>query len=322
MKKINIFFGGVVAVILTAMVAWFFAHRNSFAVLNPEGNIGVQQRDLFFFACLLSLVVLVPVYTLLFFTAWRYRSSNKKATYKPKWTHSRLLETVWWGIPGILIVILAIITFKTSHDLDPYKPLSSNKKPITIQAIALEWKWLFIYEDYNIATVNYLEIPEKTPINFKITADAPMNSFWIPKLGGQVYAMKGMETKLHLIADKTGTYTGNSANLSGEGFAGMKFRVRSSTEKQFHDWVARAQKTSNTLTYDTYDGLAKPSTNHEETIYATVDSKLYSTILHKYMPHSSGQKTEKSKKYHSDNHTKIDHSHTEAQHNTHEGMHH
>lgn len=310
MGKINRFFAGVVAVVLTAMLTWVFANRSSLAVLNPEGQIGSQQRDLLLFACLLSLVVVIPVYGLLFFTAWRYRSSNKKATYKPKWAHNRALEITWWGIPCILIVILAVVTVKSSHDLDPYKPLSSEKKPVTVQVVALEWKWLFIYEDYNIASVNHLEIPEKTPINFKITADAPMNSFWIPKLGGQVYAMKGMETKLHLIADQTGTYSGSSANLSGEGFAGMKFDVRSSTTAQFNDWVARAKKTPDALTSNIYDELAKPSTNHKTKVYASVDSKLYSTILHKYMPHSYETKPE-SDTYNSDTHT-----------NTHEGMHH
>jgi cytochrome o ubiquinol oxidase subunit II len=267
----------LVAVVLLVM------YRSHFAVLNPEGTIADQQRDLLIFASLLSLIVVIPVFFLIFFIAWKYRAGNKKAKYSPEWDHSHKLEFIWWGIPVILIVILAGITWKSSHDLDPYKPLASDKKPVTIQAVALEWKWLFIYPEQNIATVNYVEFPEKTPINFQITADAPMNSFWIPKLGGQVYAMAGMQTKLHLMANTEGLYDGSSANISGEGFAGMRFKARSSSEQNFKQWVDDVQHSPNTLTAAEYQKLAKQSKNNPQALYASYEPGLYDSIIMKYM---------------------------------------
>jgi cytochrome o ubiquinol oxidase subunit 2 len=269
--------------IVAILVVLLFNHHGSIAVLSPEGKIAGHQRDLLVFATGLSLLVIIPVFTLAFYIAWKYHEDNKKSKYQPKWDHNHSLEFVWWTIPIILIIILAIVTWKSSHDLDPYKPIESHKKPLTVQVVALEWKWLFIYPEQNIATVNYLEIPEKTPINFQITADAPMNSFWIPKLGGQVYAMAGMQTKLHLMADKTGTYNGASANLSGEGFSGMKFIVKSSTEGDFGTWVNNARHSKETLSKDAYTTLAKPSKNNAKQYYSSVDPALYDTVMKKYM---------------------------------------
>jgi cytochrome o ubiquinol oxidase subunit 2 len=283
MGKVHTFFATLLAVIITAMVTWLFLNRSDISVLNPEGTIAKQQADLLFFALLLSLVVVVPVFILVFYIARKYREGNKKSKYSPNWSHNKTLEFVWWGIPITLIAVLGVITWKSSHDLDPYKPLASDKKPITIQVVALEWKWLFLYPEQNIATVNYVEFPEKTPVNFEITADAPMNSFWIPKLGGQVYAMAGMQTKLHLEANKPGVYQGSSSNLSGEGFAGMKFTVRSSTESNFEGWVKSIQKSPDTLSLNAYNKLAQKSKNNPEAFYASYDTGLFDGIIQKYM---------------------------------------
>jgi len=281
-RKSKLFAAIFITAILAAVIL-LVMYRSHFVVLNPEGTIADKQRDLLVFASLLSLIVVIPVFFLVFFIALKYRAGNKKATYAPHWDHNHKLEFIWWGIPIILILILAVITWKSSHDLDPYKPLASNKKPVTIQVVALEWKWLFIYPEQNIATVNYVEFPEKTPINFQITADAPMNSFWIPKLGGQVYAMAGMETKLHLMANTEGLYDGSSANISGEGFAGMRFKARSSSEQNFKQWVDDVQHSPDKLTAAEYQKLAKQSKNNPQALYASYEPGLYDTIMMKYM---------------------------------------
>lgn len=293
-RKYKLFILAILAVAAVLLVL-LFMNRSNFAVLNPEGTIASQQRDLLVFASALSLIVIVPVFFLIFFIAWKYRDSNTKAKYSPNWDHDHKLEFIWWAIPIVLIVILAIVTWVSSHNLDPYKPLASNKKPVTIQVVALEWKWLFIYPEQKIATVNYVEFPEKTPVNFQITADAPMNSFWIPKLGGQVYAMAGMQTKLHLMADREGVYDGSSSNISGEGFAGMRFKARSSSQANFERWVENVQHSPNKLSTSEYKKLAKQSKNHPQTLYASFESGLYDTVMMKYMKPKPEEKTNQPK---------------------------
>lgn len=259
------------------------------AVLNPKGTIASQQRDLIFFALALSAIIVIPVYVLTFFIAWKYRASNKKATYQPKLDGNRKLEFAWWAIPCVIITILGVVTWKSSHTLDPYRPLKSSTKPIPVQVIALQWKWLFIYPEQNIATVNHLQFPTNTPLNFQITADAPMNSFWIPQLGGQVYAMAGMTTKLHLIANEPGDYTGSSANISGESFADMKFSAKATSQKVFDDWVRQIKRSPNRLNINEYDALTAPGTNSTPIYYGATEKGLYDTVINKYMKANQGQ---------------------------------
>lgn len=273
----------IVSLLLIVAIAAISVKDSTFAVLEPKGWIAQQQYDLLVFTVLLSLVIIVPVFSLLGFIVWRYREGNKKATYKPEWGGNIGLELVWWGIPLVLIVILAVVTWQSSHALDPYKPLNSTKQPLRVQVIALQWKWLFVYPDQGIASVNYLRIPEDRPINFEITADAPMNSFWIPQLGGQVYAMNGMSTKLHLIADRPGTYDGMSANISGEGFADMKFVTEATSQKDFDNWVKYNKKNTRPLTLQAYGTLAQPSIQKKPSIYTTTDFDVYSGVIDKYM---------------------------------------
>jgi cytochrome o ubiquinol oxidase subunit 2 len=253
-------------------------------VLNPQGIIGDKQRDLIVISTLLMLIVVIPVFLLTFWASWRYRAENKKATYSPHWWHSTLAEVIWWGIPCIIIVILGVITLKGSHELDPFKPLTDTKtKPIRIQAVALQWKWLFIYPEQNIATINYVQFPEKTPLNFEVTADAPMNSFWIPALGGQIYAMPGMKSKLHLMADGIGIYRGSSANLSGTGFSGMTFVAKSSSEEDFEKWVQTVKESSSSLNMDEYKQLVKPSQYDPAAFFVLEQEGLFDWIIMKYM---------------------------------------
>ena len=265
------------------LAAFLYLRTVNIPVLEPKGVIAQQERQLIFLALGLSLIVVVPVFTMLFLFAWRYRAANTKATYSPHLAGSRIAETIWWLIPSAIILVLSVVTWDSSHTLDPYKPLASSVKPMTIQVVALDWKWLFIYPAQHIATVNLVEFPKNTPIDFEITSDTVMNSFWVPALGGQIYAMPGMSTQLHLMADQAGSFTGMSANISGKGFSGMVFTAKAGTQADFEAWVRSAQSSSSRLTQTTYANLAKPSQNVSPIFYASAQSNLYDTIVMKYM---------------------------------------
>lgn len=284
----------LITVLIAAAVGMFgyFITHADMALFNTKGTIGNQQRDLIVFTMLLGLVVIIPVFAMTFFFAWRYRESNHRAKYTPNVSTNKLAETIWWGIPCAIILVLAVITWNTSHSLDPYRPLNSTAKPLKVQVVALQWKWLFIYPEQNIASVNELHIPTHRPINFTITSDAPMNSFWIPSLGGQVYAMSGMSTQLHLDANTAGTYKGVSANISGEGFSDMKFSVRAQDQTDFDAWVTRTKSGGANLTAASYDELAKPSTVKQPIVYNGVTSNLYDAIIMKYMEPASTTNTQ------------------------------
>ncbi|MFC4481124.1 Cytochrome bo(3) ubiquinol oxidase subunit 2 precursor [compost metagenome] len=252
-------------------------------LLDPKGQVGVDIKGIILIATWLMLLVVVPVIVLTLVFAWKYRATNKAARYEPDWSHSTKIEVVVWLIPCIIIAVLGYITWKSSHDLDPYKPLESSVKPITVEAVALNWKWLFIYPELKIATVNQLALPVGTPVNFKITSDSIMNSFFIPQLGSQVYAMAGMETKLHLIANEAGTYDGMSANYSGGGFSGMKFKAVAMSNFDFDAWVAKVRASDRQLDAADYKVLAKPSEAEPVALYGKVEDGLYTGILHQYM---------------------------------------
>lgn len=291
-SKIYTVFGLIIAAQILALIV-IAARAGDMQLLNPAGSIASQQRDLMIFAAALSLIVIVPVFVLTFFIVWRYRDGNVKAKYRPDWDSNKKLEALWWGVPSVIILVLAVVTYKTSHSLDPYRPIASENQPITIQVVAMEWKWLFIYPEQNIATVNYIQFPEDTPINFEITSDASMNSFWIPKLGGQIYAMTGMQTKLHLIADEPGTYTGSSANLSGEGFSGMKFSAIATSKEKFNDWVQQVWQAPDRLTAEKYQELSKPTHDEPMHLYNGRDENLYATIIGKYTDPSNTHNSSK-----------------------------
>jgi cytochrome o ubiquinol oxidase subunit II len=272
----------VLAVGLIAAMVWRL-RNNDIAVLQPRGTIGTQEKHLIILAVLLSMIVVIPVYVMLFGFAWRYREGNKKAKYQPDLSGSRLFESIWWGVPLILITILGVVTYRSSQQLDPFKSLSSVP-PMRVQVVALQWKWLFIYPEQNIASVNFAQIPVNTPIKFEITSDAPMNSFWIPQLGGQIYAMSGMATNLNLEANQTGDYRGVSANISGEGFAAMHFMTRASSKASFDQWADKMHAAPKVLTAAAYQQLAEPSTNSNVVNYGGVEANLFDSIINKYEP--------------------------------------
>lgn len=253
------------------------------AVLSPKGLVAHKEYHLIIIASLMTLIVVVPVFVMTFMITWKYRATNTNAKYTPDWDHHTGLETLWWGVPTALILVLGIMTWQSSHQLDPFRPIESDVPPVTIQVVALDWKWLFIYPEQGIATVNYVEFPVNTPIHLEVTGDAPMNSLWIPQLGGQIYAMAGMSTQLQLMADEPGSYRGSSANLSGKGFAGMNFVATSSTPYDFQQWVASTQKSAHKLGMAEYAALAKPSENNPQTFYALREPDLYNEVIMKYM---------------------------------------
>lgn len=195
------------------------------ALLDPKGQIGLEQRSLILTAFGLMMIVVIPAVLMAVGFAWKYRASNKDAKYSPNWSHSNKVEAVVWTVPILIILFLAVLTWKTTHALEPSKPLVHDEKPITIEVVSMDWKWFFIYPEQGIATVNEIAFPANVPVHFKVTSNSVMNSFFIPRLGSQIYAMAGMQTQLHLIADEAGTYDGISASYSGPGFSGMKFKA-------------------------------------------------------------------------------------------------
>ena len=286
-KKIRIAAAIVIGVGLIAALV-VFLRAFDVPVIESKGLIAHEQRNLIIFTVILSLFVILPVYTLTAVFAWRYRERNKKANHSPDWEKHNGIEAVMWGIPVAIILVLSVVTWRTTHSLDPFRAIESDKKPVTIQVVSLDWKWLFIYPEQGIATVNYFQMPEDTPVNFEITSDAPMNSFWIPALGGQIYSMSGMTTKLHLMADEPGRYDGVSANLSGSGFADMKFVAESVTDGDFIKWVSEVQQSENKLDLASYNELAKPSRGMGTAEYVLAKEDLHHTIIMKYMaPESS-----------------------------------
>lgn len=277
---------GLFAIVIVAITVWFISTQD-ISILRPAGEIGIKERNLMVFTVSLGALVIIPVFIMTVLFAWRYRESNLKATYRPDWDTHRGAEATWWGIPIAIIVVLAVVTWITTYQLDPFKEIQGTKPPMTIQVVSLDWKWLFIYPDQHIASVNYVQFPAGTPVNFEITSDAPMNSFWIPELGGQMYSMPGMSTHLNVLTDKMGNYAGSSANISGKGFAGMKFTAHASSETEFNNWVKTTQQASGNLSLANYDLLAKPSSDAPVTTYGSVDHNLYDTIIMKYMMPSS-----------------------------------
>ena len=260
-------------------------------VLDTKGLIADQQRDLIFITFVLGMFVVIPVFVMLFAIAWKYRAGNKRAKYEPEVDGNAKLEALWWGIPILIIIVLAVITAVSTHALDPYKKLDSNVKPVKIQVVSLNWKWLFIYPDQEIATVNYLNIPKDTPIDLELTSDAPMNSFWVPALAGQVYSMAGMTTQLHIMADTPGTFNGTSANISGDGYADMNFKVNALNETDFKTWAAWKYNSNAIplLTESSYAELAKPSHKNPEKTYLLSDTNLYNKVVMKYMSPGSSK---------------------------------
>ena len=259
-------------------------------VLNPAGDVAAQQGQLVITATLLMLVIIVPVIALTLFFAWKYRQGNTEAEYDPEWHHSTTLELVIWSVPLAIIIILGALTWVTTHKLDPYRPLDridaqrpvpAGLKPLEVQVVAMDWKWLFVYPEQGIALVNELAAPVDRPIHFKLTATSTMNAFYVPDLAGMVYAMPGMQTELHGVINKAGVFPGLASHNSGAGFSGMTFKFHGLSDAGFAQWVQQAQTEGKTLDKSTYLQLAKPSERDPVQRFARVDADLYDRVLNR-----------------------------------------
>ncbi|WP_433748109.1 ubiquinol oxidase subunit II [Falsibacillus pallidus] len=257
MKKRGLL-NGIKVALLAAATALLLSgcDSSSMIVLDPKGPVGHTELKLIILSAILCAIVVIPVLGILVYIILRYRDKpGNKAPYQPDWDDSKTLEAIWWGIPIVIIAILGVFTVKGIHTLT--KPPVQNAKPITIQVTSLDWKWLFEYPEQGIATVNHVEIPAGVPVQFELMADGPMNSFWVPQLGGQEYTMPGMAMRLWLQADQPGKYFGSGANFTGEGFAHMRFDVVAKPQADFNKWVEKVKKTSPAMTTDTYANLKK-----------------------------------------------------------------
>ncbi|SHE38823.1 cytochrome bo3 quinol oxidase subunit 2 [Modicisalibacter ilicicola DSM 19980] len=252
------------------------------ALMDPKGQVGEEQRTLILTAFGLMMIVVIPVFVMTALFAWRYRHS-RQATYTPDWAHSTAIEAVVWFIPLVIIAFLAWLTWITSHSLDPAKPLRSEAEPLRIQAVSLDWKWLFIYPEQGIATVNEVAFPTDVPVHFQVSSGSVMNAFFIPSLGSQIYAMAGMDNDVNLIADEAGTYYGRSTNYSGAGFSGMTFDAIATSEEAFDAWVEEVRQSSKTLFFpEEYKALAEPTRSHPVEYFSEVSPRLYTQILQSF----------------------------------------
>ncbi|WP_129139083.1 ubiquinol oxidase subunit II [Modicisalibacter coralii] len=260
------------------------------ALMDPKGEIGNELKSLILTAFGLMLIVVIPVIVMTILFAWRYRHSNLMAKYAPEWSHSNAIEVVVWLIPCVIIVFLAILTWNTSHSLDPHKPIADKEDTLQVEVVALDWKWLFIYPEQGIATVNELALPVDKPVHFRVTSGSVMNSFMVPALGSQIYAMAGMDNDVYLVANEKGVYTGRSTNFSGEGFAEMTFDTHVTSEQDFQAWVDKVRGGADTLAYpDGYRKLAKPTEDAPVQYFSSVSPELYQDIIDSFRYGNGGR---------------------------------
>jgi cytochrome o ubiquinol oxidase subunit 2 len=257
-------------------------------LLDPKGPIGETQRFLIIAAVALMLIVVTPVWLMAVWFSRRYKASNTAATYAPKWSESAKIELVVWLVPIAIIMALGYLTWTETHRLDPYAPIRAEASPIHIEAISMDWKWLFIYPDQDIAVINELAFPVDVPLSFRLTSDTVMTSFFIPRLGSQIYAMAGMETRLHLLADEPGVYAGQNQQYSGSGYSYMRFQAIATSQEEFEAWVQHAKRASDELDLRQYERLARPGLGHPVTYFSSVAPDLFDDVIRKFNPSWKG----------------------------------
>jgi cytochrome o ubiquinol oxidase subunit 2 len=248
-------------------------------VLDPQGPIGAAQRLILLDATAIMLAIIIPVIVLVLGCAWWFRASNSRAQYLPTFEYSGPIELVVWSIPALVVMFLGGMAWISSHNLDPPRPIPSKVPALEIQVVALDWKWLFIYPNEGVATVNQLVVPTGTPLSFRITSATVMNSFFVPQLGSQLYAMAGMVNRLELMADNSGTFQGLSANYSGAGFSDMRFLVKAVPAAEFQSWVAATKTAGGQLDPIAYGRLARPSKADKPQAFGNVTPKLFEMAI-------------------------------------------
>ena len=252
-------------------------------VLDPKGPIALAERDLLFKAIAIMMIVIIPVFIMAALFMWRYRGTNRGARYTPNLAYYWPVEILVWGVPAAIIIWLGIHLWHNTYKLDPYNTLDPSVKSLQVEVIAQDWKWLFVYPEQDIAVVNELVFPAGQPLSLKITSDTVMNSLVIPALGGQIYAMAGMQTRLNLLANEPGKFWGRNVQYSGAGFANQQFRAVATTKEEFDAWVEKAKQSSGTLDASTYEKLSKPSQKVPVTHYSGVEPNLFDSIIAKYI---------------------------------------
>ena len=276
---------GLLGAVALALLGLLFS--SNMVLFDPKGVIGLQQERLIITSVLLMAIIIIPVLFMVVYFPYKYRHSNKSEEYKPKWEHSMKIEAVVWTVPCLIILALGWITYQTSYSLDPRKEIESDKALLTVQVVAMNWKWLFIYPEQQVATVNELVMPVDRPVRFLLTSDATMNSFFIPQLGSQVYAMAGMENRMNLMATEKGVYRGISANYSGNGFANMRFKAHVISEESFEQWIDRVRLAGTVLDDAAYASLTANAKEqiqapHPVTYFSSVDPLRFKDIIEKY----------------------------------------
>jgi cytochrome o ubiquinol oxidase subunit 2 len=261
--------------------------------MDPQGPVSSAERLILFNATGIMLVVVVPVILMTVAFAWWYRSSNTRARYRPDWAYSGQIELVVWAIPAMVVILLAGVTWIGAHQLDPRAPLESSAKPLRIEAVSLDWKWLFIYPDGQVATVNDLVVPVGTPLEFMLTSASVMNAFFVPQLGSQIYTMPGMTTHLNLQADRIGDYPGISSHFSGEGFSDMRFTVHAVSAAAFEGWLSQTRGHLPGLSAAAYSHLAEHSSNVRPQTFGSVEPDLYDHILKLAAPMTGASRQER-----------------------------
>jgi cytochrome o ubiquinol oxidase subunit II len=260
-------------------------------VLDPKGPIGTSNRIILINALEIMLVIVVPTIAAALLFAWWYRASNTRARYRPHFAYSGQIELIVWSIPILVILFLGGVIWIGSHELDPANPIASTNKPLKVQAVSLDWKWLFIYPDQGIASVNELVMPVGAPVHFSLTSASVMNNFFVPQLGSMIATMNGMVTQLHLKADHPGDYLGLSAQFSGDGFSGMNFKTRAVPEDEFERWVAGAKQSGPALDQAAYAALKQQSENVSPFTYRTIDPNLFQAVATQEIPPGPGPST-------------------------------
>jgi cytochrome o ubiquinol oxidase subunit 2 len=264
---------------LAACALVILASCQKAGVMDPQGPVAAAQWLLTINATEIMLVVVVPVILLTLWVAWWYRASNEQASRSLEWRFQGSVEFVTWSIPALVVILLGGVTWISSHQLDPATPLPGDKKPVRVDVVSLDWKWLFIYPDQGVATVNQLVIPVATPVSFRLTSATVMNSFFVPQLGSQIYTMGGMTTRLNLQADNPGEFVGFSNNFSGDGFPDMRFMVKAVATGDFDGWVAQVRGGGKGLDDPAYAALTKPSIAAPPATFSSITANLFERIV-------------------------------------------
>ena len=261
------------------------------AVLSPAGPVGEANRIVLLDSLAIMLAIVVPTIAAILAFAFWFRASNTRARYLPEWAYSGRLELIVWSIPALVIFFLGGIAWISSHLLDPAEPLRSKAEPLEVQVVSLDWKWLFIYPQQNVASINYMVVPTGVPLNLRITSASVFNVFFVPRLGTMIYAMYGMTTRLNLQADRPGVYPGLSAHFSGDGFPGMAFDVNTVSAEEFTQWAAATRTSGPVLDEAAYRELLRQSQNVSPYTYRSVQTGLFDDIVEQRLPPGEGPPT-------------------------------